>query len=286
LHRISGVADPLPRLCIFGDSHYACLKQADAQGLVDVSSVDLEYWGHVGGRFRHLEFRDGAVHPLDDFTARRFAQFNAKGRLFLPAADFDWIHVTGARVYPWRLFYRTMRGLTQGPFLSSGLMRRLLVDGLRAQSGYRLAKGLAATGTAKVLLSPVAYYTANTDRFADVMTPEIGALVPTHVPMLWDIIDAAAAEDGITLLRQPEITVTQGFFTDTAYAVANHIEKQDFEHHNAAYGALILARAVETVRQQTPGVAAAPSAGQDAGRRAADAGTSRETATWRADRRG
>ncbi|MCU0904294.1 MAG: hypothetical protein MUE83_10525 [Tabrizicola sp.] len=280
------MADVLPRLCVFGDSHYACLKQAEVQGLVDVSGVDLEYWGHVGGRFRHLEFRDGAVHPLDDFTAMRFAKFNAKGRLFLPAADFDWIHVTGARVYAWRLFYRTLRGLTHGPFLSSGLMRRLLVDGLRAQQGYRLAMGLAATGTARVLLSPVAYYTADSDRFTAMLTPEIMALVPTHVPMLWEIIEQAAQEDGITLLRQPETTVTRGFFTDEAYAVANHVEKQDFEHHNAAYGALILARAVEIVRQGSRGVAAAARAGQDTGRRASDAGTSRETAARRADRRG
>ena len=234
----------LPRLCIFGDSHYACLKQAEVQGLVDVSGVDLEYWGHVGGRFRYLEFRDGAVHPLDDFTARRFAKFNAKGREFLPAADFDVIHVTGARVYVWRLFHQVLRGLTQGPFLSQGLARRILVDGLRGQSGYILAAGLASTGTARVLLSPIAYYTADPDRFADLMTPEMAALIPGCVPEFWEIMRATAAEDGITLLPQPEATVTAGLFTDPAYAVANHVEKQDFEHHNAAYGAEILKRAV------------------------------------------
>jgi hypothetical protein len=154
----------LPRLCIFGDSHYACLKQAEFDGLVDVSGVDIEYWGHVGGRFRFLEFRDGAVRPLDDFTARRFAKFNAKGRKHLPAADFDVIHVTGARVYVWGLFNQLLLGLTGGPFVSSGLARRILVDGLRRQAGYRLATGLASTGKTRVLLSPVAYYTVDMDR--------------------------------------------------------------------------------------------------------------------------
>jgi hypothetical protein len=238
----------LPRLCIFGDSHYACLKQAEVQGLVDVSGVDLEYWGHVGGRFRYLEFRDGAVHPLDDFTARRFAKFNAKGREFLPAADFDVIHVTGARVYVWRLFHQVLRGMTQGPYLSQGLARRILVDGLRGQSGYLLAAGLASTGTARVLLSPIAYYTADPDRFADLVTPDMAALIPEKVPEFWEIMRATAAEDGIALLPQPERTVTAGLFTDPAYAVANHVEKQDFEHHNAAYGAEILARAVALSR--------------------------------------
>ncbi len=37
--------------------------------------------------------------------------------------------------------------------------------------------------------------------------------------------------------------------TDEAFAVANHVEKHDYEHHNAAYGALILARAVGIARQ-------------------------------------
>ncbi len=243
------MADELPRLCIFGDSHYACLKQAEVQGLVDVSGVDLEYWGHVGGRFRYLEFRDGAVHPVDDFTARRFAKFNAKGRMFLPAAEFDTIQVTGARVYVWRLFHQVLRGMTQGPFLSTGLARRLLRDGLRSQAGYRLAAGLAATGTARILLSPIAYYTADPDSFADVMTPEMAALVPTRLPAFWSILHEAAAEDRIVLLPQPEETVTAGLFTDPAYAVANHIEKRDYEHHNAGYGALILARAIGIARQ-------------------------------------
>jgi hypothetical protein len=257
------MTDRLPRLCIFGDSHYACLKQAEVQGLVDVSGVELEYWGHVGTRFRHLEFRDGAIHPLDDFTARRFAKFNARGRMFLPAADFDWIHVTGARVYVWRLFYGVLRGLTQGPFLSSGLMQRMLVDGLQSQLGYRLAKGLAATGTARVMLSPVAYYTFNSERFADMLTPEMMALIPSHLSLFWDLFQRTAAEDGILLLQQPEASVSQGLFTDEAYAVANHVEKRDFEHHNAAYGALMLARAVDIVRQETHGVAATPRAKHD-----------------------
>lgn len=243
------MADTLPRLCIFGDSHYACLKQAELQGLADVSGVDLEYWGHVGGRFRYLEFRDGAVHPIDEFTARRFAKFNAKGRMSLPAADFDTILVAGARVYVWRLFHQVLRGLTEGPFLSSGLARRILTDGFRGQAGYRLAAGLAASGDARVLLSPIAYYTANPERFADVVTPGMAALIPDQLPGFWDLLEGVAAGDGITLLRQPEATVVAGMFTDPGYAVVNHVEKRDFEHHNAAYGALILEQAVRFARQ-------------------------------------
>lgn len=242
------MADGLPRFCIFGDSHYACLKQAEVQGLVDVQGVELEYWGHVGGRFRYLEVRDGAIHPIDDFTARRFAKFNLKGRTFLSAADFDVILVMGARVYVWRLFMQVLRALAQGPFVSQGLVRRILTDGLRGQAGYRLAAGLAATGTARILLQPVAYYTVYPEPLAGTVTPEIAALIPDWVPEFWHRLEAVAAEDGIALLRQPEATVRAGLFTDAGYAVADHAAKQDYEHHNAAFGAEILSRVMPIAR--------------------------------------
>jgi hypothetical protein len=243
------MSDDPPRFCIFGDSHYACLKQAEIQGLVDVSGVELEYWGHVGGRFLHLECRDGAIHPLDDFTAQRFAKFNAKGRLFLPAEDFDVILVVGARIYIWRMFYGLMRALCEGPFISHGLQRRILTDGLRAQMGYRLAAGLAKSGHARILLSPTAYYTEDSRHYPEAFTPEMAAILPERVPDFWQVLHEVAAEDGITLIRQPEETVTLGLFTSEAYAVADHVTKQDYEHHNAAYGALILARAMDIARQ-------------------------------------
>jgi hypothetical protein len=244
----------LPRLCIFGDSHYACVKQAEAQGLVDVRGLDLEYWGHVGSRFRHLELRDGAIHPLDEFTAQRFAKFNVRGRTFLPAADFDAILVTGARVYVWRMFHRLLQRLSEGPFVSQGLQARILMDSLRGQAGYRLAAGLAATGTARVLLAPVAYYTASPERFAATITPAMAAILPERLPWFWAVLAAIAAEDGIELMPQPQETVVDGMFTDPVYAVADHVAKQDYEHHNAFYGAAVMNRALAMLHDGEQGL--------------------------------
>lgn len=242
------MAEGPPRFCIFGDSHYACLKQAELQGLVDVSGIELEYWGHVGGRFRYLQARDGAIHPRDDFTAMRFAKFNAKGRTFLPAADFDAILVMGARVYIWRMFQRVLALLADGPLVSEGLQRRLLADNLRQHLGYQLAWGLAASGTARILLAPTAYYTEGFAHLAEAIPPGLAALIPDRVPEFWRYLQEAAAEDGITLLRQPEETVVQGMFTGVDYAVADHLRKPDYEHHNAAFGAAVLAPVLPIVR--------------------------------------
>ena len=243
------MAAALPRLAIFGDSHYACLKQAHVQGLVDASGVEIEYWGHVGRRFHFLTFRDGAVHPTDDFTARRFAKFNEKGRLYLPAADFDVILVAGARTYVAQLLQSLLHSHCHGPFVSSGLRHRMITDRLRGQQGYRLAQELASTGTARVLLSPVALYTESPAARASV-TPEMEAAGPEIRAALWDSLARIATEDGITMIPQPEETVSAAIFTSTDYAVADHLQKRDVEHHNAAYGALILGRALGLVRQE------------------------------------
>lgn len=241
----------LPRLCVFGDSHYACVRQAEALGLVDVRGVDLEYWGNVGGRFRYLDVRDGAIHPPDAALADRFARFNAKGRTFLPAAEFDAILVMGARVYVWRVFFRLLQMLTEGPLVSEGLQRRVLADGIRGYHGYRLAAGLASTGTARILLAPVAHYTRNAEGVSAV-TPEMARLIEARLSWAWEVLAGAAAEDGITLIRQPDETVVEGIFTDPAYAVEDHVAKADFEHRNAAYGALILSRALDVARGLQP----------------------------------
>ncbi len=251
----------VPRLCVFGDSHYACVRQAEAQGLVDVSGVELEYWGNVGGRFRYLEFREGAIHPPDAAVASRFARFNTKGRTVLPASEFDAILVMGARIYLWRVFFRLLTALADGPFVSEGLQRRFLADGLRGYHGYRLAAGLASTGTARVLLAPVAYYTANPERFAASVSPTMARLMAEKLPWFWTVLTEAAAEDGIALIPQPDETVVEGMFTDPAYAVADHVAKADYEHHNAAYGAVILARALAMIGGGAPGLREAAATG-------------------------
>lgn len=246
------MADALPRVCIFGDSHYACLKQAQVRGLADLSGLDLEYWGHVGTRFRHLAFRDKAIHPTDDFTARRFAKFNAKGRLFLPATDFDAILVMGARVYVAPTILSLLHAQSHGPVVSAGLRHRMLADRMRGQMGYRLAAGLAASGP-RVLLAPVSFPTEGVVPKPVLATAKVAASDPQLLAEYWALLTAIAAEDGIILLPQPADTVTAGCFTRADFAVAGHVARKDFEHKNPAYGAAVLAQALPILRQVSRG---------------------------------
>ncbi len=227
------------KLAVFGDSHYACVRQAHAQDLVDVAGVEVEYWGHVGSRFNFLDFKDGAIVPKDDFTAQRFAKFNEKGRLFLPVADFDMVLFMGARIDVTRLVAVMLRQ-AGGSFVSAGLRRRMVRDRLEGLMAYGFAKSFAATKTAQVVISPVPFPTEGYRGMDEALTPTVRTAAAAERAEIWAVIVAAAAEDGIVFLPQPEETVTGGCFTSAAYAVDRFYERDDYAHRNAAYGALVL----------------------------------------------
>lgn len=239
----------LPRLAIFGDSHYACLRQAHNQKLIDPSGVDVEYWGHVGKRFRFLACRDGAIVPDDDYTARRFAKFNDKGRTFLPAADFDVVFFMACRIDLLRLFRTLLAARRTGPFLTSGLQRRIAGDWLAELRFYTYARALADTKTARIVLAPVSFPTLG---FAGLAPPGAVRQAPADDrAAIWQMLAERAADDGITLLPQPEETVTDCLFTHPDYAVANFAALNDYAHRNAAYGALIYNRLLALVSDRT-----------------------------------
>jgi hypothetical protein len=243
-------ATEFPRLAIFGDSHYASVRQAHNLGLVDVSGAEIEYWGHVGRRFNFLALQDGAIVPTDDYTAQRFAKFNEKGRRFLPAADFDMMLFVGTRTHLGPTFLSLLHTSRHGPFITAGLRRRILQDALRRQFGYRLAMGLAGTDTARIVLAPVSFPTEGFPPLQSLATPDVCAATSDDRGELWQIVIDLAAEDHITLLPQPEGTVIDGAFTMAAFAVDDHIAKQDYAHRNAAYGALVLAQAMQVLRDK------------------------------------
>lgn len=241
----------MQKLAVFGDSNYACIRQAHSQGLADVSGAEIEYWGHVGSRFNFLDFRDGAIVPKDDFTAQRFAKFNEKGRTFLPAADFDMIFFMGARIDVTRLMITLLRQ-ADGPFVSTGLKRRMVRDRLSSLMAYRFAKGFAATKTARIVISPVPFPTLGYAGLDEVLTPAVRAAGPQARAELWALIAEEAAADGVTLLPQPEETVVEGIFSSPDFAVDRFFERNDYAHRNAAYGALMLDRVMALLRQGAP----------------------------------
>lgn len=226
-------------VAIFGDSHYACLRLAHGQGLVDLSALDLEYWGHVGKRFRFLEYREGAIHPLDEMTAQRFAKFNDKGRRFLPASDFDEIVFIGCRIDIARVFMGLIDAHMQGLYLSIALRQEMVRHRLHELAAYRMAVQMAALGQARIWLHPISMFGQGTQHYDSFITPAMRLATPAAREAVWQVFAQVMAQDGINLLRQLDHSYADGVFTDRAYLIDGYAEMNDYTHRTASYGALV-----------------------------------------------
>lgn len=241
-------SQPLPRLAIFGDSHYACVRMAHRQGLATLDRFEVEYWGHVGKRFRFLDYRDDAIVPADDYTADRFAKFNDKGRRFLPVADFDAVLFVGCRLYVGHLFMMAAQARADGDFLSTGLMARLARDTFANSTTYGFARRFAATGRARILFSPPSLPTAGLPHGWEAAYPAAAASGDAgDSARLWASLVRVAAEDGVTFLPQPARTITGAVLTHPDYGVENYLQTGDMEHKNPAYGAAVLGAALQAL---------------------------------------
>ncbi|MGB0966930.1 MAG: hypothetical protein ACPGUX_01985 [Halocynthiibacter sp.] len=231
------------RLAIFGDSHYACLKTAFDKGQAELpDQVDLEFWGHVGTRFRMLEFKKDAIIPTDDYTARRFAKFSTRNRRRLPIKDFDTVFFMGCRIPVFWIFAQLTQAKRDGVHISSGLRKRIIKDYLPGKSKhYKIAQSAAALKAARIILMPVSFPTwAPELTKPDIMEhPEAQTITPEERMDIWEDIRLVMMEDGITLLQQPEETVVHGAYSKPEYAVEGYIKKNDTAHRNSDFGALI-----------------------------------------------
>lgn len=238
-------ADAPLRLAVFGDSHYACVRAAE--GRVDLAGLDVEYWGHVGRRFKFLTWADDAIRATDDQTALRFAKFNEKGRTNLPAREFDAILFVGCRLYLTPIFLLAAQARADGRHLSSALTDRLILDRLTGTPTWDFAVQAARLGT-RILISPPSFPTEGGEHGWQELFPDGGALTPDDRAHVWDRAQALMAGFGVTLVPQPVETVAAGATTWLSFATDGHATTGDAEHKNADYGALVWRDALAALR--------------------------------------
>lgn len=240
----------LPRLAVFGDSHYACVKRAVDQGLVDVSAIDLEFWGHVGKRFRYLTFQNGAITPTDELTEKRFAKFSTRNRPTLPISDFDWIFFMGCRIPAFGLFASLMQERRNGSVLTSGLRRRVIEDRLRSAPPYGFAVRAAALRTARIAVAPTPFPTGIAPFQFDEQFPDVKDTTAEERAEIWSVMEEIMTEDGLTLIIPPDEMFSSGLYCHPDFVVESHPETGDLAHKNAHYGARIFDQVLTLVKRQ------------------------------------
>lgn len=237
---------PLDRtlqFCVYGDSHIACIKNAVDEDRVDLTGVDLEFWGAAGPRFRDLHFVDGRITPTSPEAERYLEVINPEGRKELSPTDFEAYLFMGCRLRASEFLVPILRGHSDATaFVSSAVRATMLFRWLEGCRSYRVAREFAKNRP--VLFAPAGFLN---DRL--IKEDEVQATINTGATLeqraeLWREVERAMAQDGVTLLAQPEETVIRGALTHFDYAAKPEAVDGDTVHKNGAYGALILNAAI------------------------------------------
>jgi hypothetical protein len=244
---------PLPAetsLCIIGDSHLACIRQALNEDRVDVGAVHLEFWGADGPRFRDIHLIEGRLQPLSAEARERVEWINGNGRASVGAGDFTALLFAGCRLRAHEYLVPILWRLgDEAGFLSQAVRRMVLHRWLNGTRSYRTAKEFAADGSTRVFFSPAPFLNDQVLSEADIARNINQQATAEQRAMLWDEVEQMMAVDGVELLRQPEQTVTRGCLSKIEFAPSNAVFSRDTVHKNGAYGALVLGRTLERMAQ-------------------------------------
>ncbi len=256
------------RICLFGNSHIAALKEAHRAGPDRWPGLEMQFVGLHGELLMQTVIRDGRLAPQSDAAAEALQAISGLSEVDL--RSFDAFVVTGCNIATFSAV--TVYGGLRWPDLpsldrqadlaamrpilvSEGVARATLVAMLAERLGLRFIRHLRA-GTDRPI-----WLTQQPNVSASVLEGETPAKLRTHLRamargdaahiarLFAEVAPLATCEAGAGFLPQPAATVVEDILTDTAYcegatrlAARPGIPQpaRDFLHANAAYGALVL----------------------------------------------
>jgi hypothetical protein len=242
-------------LCIFGDSHIGSVRRALDAGLEGLDGFEVEFWGAAGPLFRQIDIRQGVVRPIGKEAEEVVLRVNGKGRATLAPGDFDTYLFYGARlrIAEFMLPYlHHLRDPRQA--VSSAVMQAAARQFLASCRAVRIARSFAASGSTRVFFAPAPLMTDGMTGQGALKSPlkdypratEATAADRTRV---WQMFAQLLADDGITLIAQPDETVVNGVFTSADFAIEGAEASGDAGHKSPEFAALMLRAFVAAARR-------------------------------------
>ncbi|WP_299695145.1 hypothetical protein [uncultured Tateyamaria sp.] len=229
-------------LCMIGDSQIGSVSLALREGLTSVpDGYEMEFWGVEGPAFRTIDWTDGAIRPAPA-ALERVLTINGNGRDHIAPGQFDGVIFYGARLRVSMFFAEYFQWASDRVTRPSrSVLETAVHDFAISTRAYRFGRSLAAAGD-HVFYVPAPF---NTDGVRDLAAPgnlyhacpAAFAATEEDRAQLWDAFEAVAARDGITLLRQPEDTVTTGILTKAEFCCDGAVEQDDIGHKSPAFAA-------------------------------------------------
>ena len=247
---------PLPaeiRLCAYGDSHLAALKQAVDDSVVPPAGVDIEFWGAFGESFRDIYRVNGRMRPMTDPAREKVAIVNGRGRDSVGPDDFDVLFFFGARLRTHYLFYHHFQFLlSETAFVSETALQRIVQAWLKSCRSYRVARSFARDGGGRVFFAPATFLSQGVPSAMEKLCEIAPAATPEQCDRVWHQIARCMQEDGVELIRQPPETLAAPCMTRAEYACDGALENDDAVHRNARYAALIWSELFSRLHDDMP----------------------------------
>lgn len=244
-----------PQIIVVGDSHMGSLKLAHEAGLVPwPSGAEVEFWGATGPLFRQIKWSRGALHAKGE-AKDMVKKVNKKGRTSIAAKDFDFAIFYGARLRTPHFFEQYLEWReSSGGWPSQGALMKAALHFLNSTRSYRDACEFSRAGT-PAFFCPSPFVT---DGIMDLTRP--GKILHTYPSVssasaadrarLWTALKGAAASDGVTLVPQPEDTVTKGLLTFAKYAREDAVPNKDLGHKSPEFAGRWVQDAIVMISEQ------------------------------------
>lgn len=241
---------PPETLCIFGDSHIGSVRRALDAGLVRLDGFEVEFWGAAGPLFRQIDIKQGVVRPIGKEAEEVVLRVNGKGRATLSPEDFGSYLFYGARlrIAEFMLPYlHHLRDPQQAA--SSAVMQAAARQFLTSCRAVRIARSFAASGRTRVFFAPAPLTTDGMSGQGALKDyPRAVEAMAADRARIWQMFAQILADDGITLIAQPDETVVNGVFTHADYAIEGAQASGDAGHKSPEFARLMLQAFVAAAR--------------------------------------
>ncbi|MCP4822887.1 MAG: hypothetical protein GY892_02105 [Shimia sp.] len=242
------------KVCVLGNSHIAALK-GGWETASPAKQLDPDFFGALSKGMETLALIDGKLLPSDPEAAAFFCDISGKG-IGARAEDYEAFVLCGMGMFPNPVFNNYASYATPSTcntnaayYVSDACLDDLLWDHIDRSMMMHCARLVRGVTDAPVHLVWQAFWSEaliNIQWRADQMAPIVANGDQEYIHARMRTVETRLANEGFSVLTQPEDTLTQGVMTKKEYSRGSVLFREglnqphrdnDVFHMNSDYGA-------------------------------------------------
>lgn len=242
------------RVCVLGNSHVAALKG----GWEDGADIDMDlqptFYGCLANGMASLTYTDGKLGPSDPKAAEFFSKISGLGK-FISPEEHDSFILCGMGMFPTVIFNNyasfatpTSKNYSAPHLVSDECITEALWEHLERTMMFHCARLVRSITDKPVHIAWQAFLSEklfDIDWRRELITPLIENEDQIFVHNTMSSIESRLINEGFSVLKQPDHTITQGIMTRAEFSrgsvlfreeLSKEHRENDVFHMNSAYG--------------------------------------------------